>query len=243
METLPKAPTPRGLGIIPAISSAYNIISDIFNRKSEQRNYDKMLEYNSPKAQMQRYREAGLSPYLIYNQGNPGNAPTAQPGSTMGKQEDNIGNYLAIANFAEDIKAKRLTNAILASDAEARDYKNWGTTQESIRKTLDLMTDYPNMRSHNMRKPLEFRDRLLEGSFRQQMNDLKRSFAQESLNSLKTKISGMKHENVVKRVRAKYADEFGMTGSDWTSGIGLLQNLFKGKGGRARTGNSARPRR
>ena len=33
-----------------------------------------MNEYNSPKAQMQRFKEAGLNPMLIYQQGNPGNA-------------------------------------------------------------------------------------------------------------------------------------------------------------------------
>lgn len=31
-------------------------------------------EYNTPKAQMARYREAGLNPNLMYGQGNPGNA-------------------------------------------------------------------------------------------------------------------------------------------------------------------------
>lgn len=33
-----------------------------------------MLNYNHPKNQMARYREAGLNPNLIYGQGNPGNA-------------------------------------------------------------------------------------------------------------------------------------------------------------------------
>lgn len=31
-------------------------------------------EYNSPEAQMQRFRDAGLNPHLVYSQGNPGNA-------------------------------------------------------------------------------------------------------------------------------------------------------------------------
>lgn len=31
-------------------------------------------EYNSPKSQMERYQSAGLSPYLVYGQGTPGNA-------------------------------------------------------------------------------------------------------------------------------------------------------------------------
>lgn len=33
-------------------------------------------EYNSPEAQMARFKSAGLSPHLIYGQGNPGNAST-----------------------------------------------------------------------------------------------------------------------------------------------------------------------
>ena len=33
-----------------------------------------MNEYNSPQAQMQRFKEAGLNPMLVYQQGTPGNA-------------------------------------------------------------------------------------------------------------------------------------------------------------------------
>lgn len=39
--------------------------------------WDEQNLYNSPQAQMQRYKEAGLNPNLIYNQGSPGNAQTA----------------------------------------------------------------------------------------------------------------------------------------------------------------------
>ena len=37
-------------------------------------NWNRQNEYNTPKAQMQRYKDAGLNPNLIYGQGNPGNA-------------------------------------------------------------------------------------------------------------------------------------------------------------------------
>lgn len=37
-------------------------------------NWKLQNEYNSPKAQMERFREAGLNPNLIYGQGNAGNA-------------------------------------------------------------------------------------------------------------------------------------------------------------------------
>lgn len=36
-------------------------------------------EYNTPAKQMERYREAGLNPALMYQQGNPGNASTPAP--------------------------------------------------------------------------------------------------------------------------------------------------------------------
>lgn len=37
------------------------------------------LDYNSPMAQMQRFKDAGLNPNLIYGQGSPGNMQSAPP--------------------------------------------------------------------------------------------------------------------------------------------------------------------
>lgn len=39
--------------------------------------WQKTNEYNSPAMQMQRYKDAGLNPHLIYGQGNNGNASMA----------------------------------------------------------------------------------------------------------------------------------------------------------------------
>lgn len=53
------------------------------NKKSRQWNermMDKMNEYNSPKAQMERFQEAGLNPHLIYGQGSAGNQPAPVQG-------------------------------------------------------------------------------------------------------------------------------------------------------------------
>lgn len=41
--------------------------------EQEQRGIEEMKKYNAPEAQMQRFRDAGLNPNLIYSQGNPGN--------------------------------------------------------------------------------------------------------------------------------------------------------------------------
>lgn len=58
-----------------------SILGGINDRKAYQRDrrdaiadWHRNNEYNSPKAQMQRFQEAGLNPQLIYGQGTPGNA-------------------------------------------------------------------------------------------------------------------------------------------------------------------------
>lgn len=52
-----------------------------YNKQLAQYNFDRNLEmwnmqneYNTPKAQMDRFKDAGLNPNLIYGQGSPGNA-------------------------------------------------------------------------------------------------------------------------------------------------------------------------
>jgi hypothetical protein len=45
------------------------------NRLWQKRQWEKMLAYNTPGRQMDRFRKAGLNPNLIYSQGSPGNAP------------------------------------------------------------------------------------------------------------------------------------------------------------------------
>jgi hypothetical protein len=41
--------------------------------------WNRTNEYNSPVAQMQRFKDAGLNPHLIYGKGTPGNATMGQP--------------------------------------------------------------------------------------------------------------------------------------------------------------------
>lgn len=67
-----------GLGIIGSL------VSYGMNKKlAEQQNqynldmWKMQADYNSPQAQMQRFREAGLNPNLIYGQGNNGNMSSA----------------------------------------------------------------------------------------------------------------------------------------------------------------------
>lgn len=52
-----------------------------YQSQANERYLQEQLAYNTPKAQMGRFQDAGLNPHLIYGQGNPGNqsAPLASP--------------------------------------------------------------------------------------------------------------------------------------------------------------------
>jgi len=47
------------------------------NRKWQEKMWHMNNEYNKPIMQMQRFKEAGLNPHLIYGQGNSGNSSMA----------------------------------------------------------------------------------------------------------------------------------------------------------------------
>lgn len=75
-------------GPIGAAVGAAGGISNLAQNNQNQANIDRQNAYNSPKAQMERYREAGLNPNLVYSQGNPGNQ--AQPVETRAPQLDHV---------------------------------------------------------------------------------------------------------------------------------------------------------
>lgn len=75
---------------------------------------DEQNKYNSPQAQMDRFKQAGLNPHLIYGQGSPGQQPS--PGSAPSMQAvDHLLTGSKISKTAEDlqpvINQTRLTNA------------------------------------------------------------------------------------------------------------------------------------
>jgi len=90
MPTLDPAALAQLAGSVPSglVGSIGNISSAITNWQNQKfssdmykRSYrdnlafwDKQNEYNTPANQMQRFRDAGLNPHLIYGQGNAGNA-------------------------------------------------------------------------------------------------------------------------------------------------------------------------
>lgn len=85
-------------------------------------------EYNSPSSQMQRYKDAGLNPALIYgSSGNAGNSSSPVTGtvariSTLPARDltgvarylgEGLDNLVNLAGKVEDIKSKKLNNSIL----------------------------------------------------------------------------------------------------------------------------------
>jgi len=64
------------LGLLPWIISGIGSLASAFiaNRGAQQRQ-DSMNAYNTPAAQMARYKAGGLNPLLVYGQGTPGNQP------------------------------------------------------------------------------------------------------------------------------------------------------------------------
>lgn len=95
-------PIPAAVPLIAAgIAAGGSIWDSVSGQKTAKRNVDKTIAaqraesqlsyerglgawhmqnaYNSPEAQMQRYKAAGLNPHLIYGQGSPGNAGGVQP--------------------------------------------------------------------------------------------------------------------------------------------------------------------
>lgn len=66
-------------------------------RKWQEKMWNKTNEYNSPVMQMQRFKEAGLNPHLIYGQGNNGN--TSMPSAPQQFQQDFSGYADAAMNY------------------------------------------------------------------------------------------------------------------------------------------------
>lgn len=97
------------------------------NRDFQEKMWDKNNQYNTPVMQMQRFKEAGLNPHLIYGQGNAGNssmpsAPVQRPNEY--KFEEAAMNYVSARKQQTEVdnmeKAREVMDAqINLSNASA----------------------------------------------------------------------------------------------------------------------------
>lgn len=229
-------PNPFLLAALPGIVSGLgNMAASIFTNRSQRKEARRMNAYNTPAAQMERYRKAGLSPYLIYGQGTPGNMSSPVPAVESGLQEATAGvqkgmdDYFAIRQKGQDYQSSTIQNSILRYQNRMAEDQQRSALYEADIKALErqrteaeFFADFPEYISQLEDKVTPS---MVNSSFRMKMNELKRAAAKSSLDRLNLMIKNQGYKNTVDRVKAKYASDYGMVGGDWTQGLGLLKSL------------------
>lgn len=103
--------------VVPAITAVAGTGLDMLakrrQRKLNEKYIDQQNQYNTPEAQMKRYKRGGLNPNLIYQQGSSGNqsesvrAPESSPGSTL----SSTFNQTRMAQTQEAVGAARIVQS------------------------------------------------------------------------------------------------------------------------------------
>lgn len=120
------------------------------DRKDALEDWHRNNEYNSPKAQMQRYKEAGLNPQLIYGQGTPGNA-SATPVS-----QQKSGNPSYKPNLQEIYGEARRLQANMQQVQQT--VENLKTNQELMSTNIELQNQLKEFRSKELPFKLDLKD-------------------------------------------------------------------------------------
>jgi len=136
---------------LPLIGQGVNAISNLFTNKAQKNtnlemydrqrtdalsDWNRQNQYNSPSAQMQRFKEAGLSPHLIYGQTNtapPVRSSDAKPPSYVAPQFDaQSANPLLMALQMDNMKKQ---GALLDSQAIKNNSEtNWKNVNTNLLK-------------------------------------------------------------------------------------------------------------
>lgn len=98
------------------------------------------LDYNTPAAQMQRYKDANLNPNLIYGQGTPGNMSETPKYPDIGRVD--------YQSMYTDLGTKTLQNQLLASQVDLTKNKadESGAKRELMQAQENLVRANPYMR-------------------------------------------------------------------------------------------------
>lgn len=136
--------------VIGAVQTAANLFTQNANRKRQQRHNREMaqlqhghnmellkyqLDYNTPSAQMQRYKDAGLNPNLVYSQGSPGNMQSAPSYPNIQTTDQSIELPNLLSMYQQIANAK-----LLETQADLNQIKG----NESVQKQ-DLMRAQENL--------------------------------------------------------------------------------------------------
>ena len=181
--------------------------------------WNRMNQYNSPAAQMARFKEAGLSPHLIYGRGSSGNA------QTMPKYQQQAVDYMQqgprvdvkpLANvLSQYYSLKHQKAKVDQEEARAKEAK-WRTdkTSKTVVVTYNETTGKPELEIME-RAPfmLEFQNKLDQAAAAVGLSNVNiRKVKQETRNLRVDKVTkemlqiGIKSENQYKAFRARMAD-------------------------------------
>lgn len=178
--------------ILPSPSDYFNVGSTLLtnrqNQKFSEKMYDRQYrdivdfwglqnEYNSPRAQMQRFQEAGLNPHLIYGQGNPGNASSLS-----------VPDVVPVNRREPRLEGGRPdVLAVLLGQADLR-IKNAQATN------LETQTDL--IRADIAYKNVGIEQRDFDLGFSRDMRDTQADFRREALRKIRTDVDLSINENV-----------------------------------------------
>ncbi|AXH75117.1 MAG: DNA pilot protein [Microviridae sp.] len=133
----------------PFVGDAVNGLVSLFTNKKNRQNalddWNRQNEYNSPAAQMQRYKEAGLSPNLIYGQTN--TAPPVRSTDMVAPQMDT--KNVDFITRSQNINQQKLATDNLAKQAELID-ANIALTKANETKA-NSETNWKNVNTERLR--------------------------------------------------------------------------------------------
>ncbi|AXH74701.1 MAG: DNA pilot protein [Microviridae sp.] len=134
----------------PFVGDAVNGLVSLFTAKRNRQNalddWNRQNEYNSPAAQMQRYKEAGLSPHLIYGQTNTA-APVRSTDMVAPQMDTKNVDFIT---RSQNINQQRLTTDNLAKQAELIDANIALTKANELKANSE--TDWKNVNTQNFRE-------------------------------------------------------------------------------------------
>jgi len=195
---------------------AYNKELEMWNRQNE---------YNTPLAQMARFKEAGLNPNLIYGKGTPGNA-TVMPkyNAPNLKEKARLPDLTGVLGSYQDAKLKQAQIDVTTNQARLLDEK---VTTESVNRAA---------KQYNYQYYLPTRLGR-EG----RMMDKRAAAMNQQWNMNSIRMAGMRQANIMSRYNTQIAEQNLMlrikdNQSYWWRNVGSgvvkgASNLFKiGKG-------------
>lgn len=223
--------------VIPAITAVATAITGAVQRNREKKAYQRQQRYNSPKEQMKRYSEAGLSPYLIYGQGSSGNMSQPAPTSPIDTGiEKGLDTYISMEQFKKQQKqldeaieaaklANKLNEKLMDDKVRNLNVKTDSANVDLMTKIIDAKVDNPGLITPYDSYFGGDLENVVERSFKNKMNEMKLAISKQEWEKVEKLMEGMTWDNIVKRVKSIYADDYGMVGGDWTQGLGLLRSL------------------